>query len=240
MDHCRLVMVLSLGGIGKTTLVTTLAQQLQGEYRFIFWCSLRHAPTAKDIVEKCILLLANHQRTDLPVNIDELISLLISLLREQSSLLILDNFESVLQGGNLASQYLEGYEDYGKLLHRVGEAEHQSCLLVTSREKPGQISDLEGKTLPVRSILLFGIEQDEGRKLLESAGLFGQDEAWAELIHLYAGNPLALKLIAEPIREVFGGNIDSFLRGGETVFGDVYSLLDRQFHRLSDLEQEVF
>src|SRR5437763_8302468 len=69
MDHCRLVMVLGLGGIGKTTLVTTLAQQLQGEYRFIFWCSLRHAPTAKDIVEKCILLLANHQRTDLPVNI---------------------------------------------------------------------------------------------------------------------------------------------------------------------------
>lgn len=239
MDQCRLILILGLAGIGKTTLVTTLAQQIKGEFRFVLWCSLRHAPTPRDIVEKCILLSANHQRADLPVSIDELISLLISFLREHRTLLILDNLESILQSGDLAGQYLEGYEGYGKLLHRVGEAQHRSCLLVTSREKPGQISDLEGKTLPVRSIPLFGIGQAEGRKLLEDAGLSGQDDVWAELIRLYAGNPLALKLIADPIRAVFGGNIAAFLREGETVFGDVYNLLDQQFHRLSEVEQEV-
>ena len=239
MDHCRLILVLGLGGIGKTTLVTMLAQQIKGEFRYVFWCSLRHAPTPRDILEKCILLLENQQRADLSVDIDELISLLISFLRERRTLLILDNFESVLQSRYQAGQYLEGYEGYGKLLLRVGEAEHQSCLLVTSREKPGQISYLEGKTLPVRSIQLFGVGQDEGRKLLEDAGLFGTDEAWAELVRFYAGNPLALKLIAEPIREVFGDNVAAFLKGGETVFGDVYNLLDQQFHRLSELEQEV-
>lgn len=238
-DCCQLILILGLGGIGKTTLITALAQQIRGEFRYIFWCSLRHAPTPRDILEKCILVLTNQQRTDLPTDSDELISFLISFLREHRALLILDNFESVLQGGYQAGQYLEGYEDYGKLLLRVGEAEHQSCLLVTSREKPGQISYLEGKTLPVRSILLSGMRQDEGRKLLEDAGLFGQDEAWAELVRLYAGNPLALKLIAEPIREVFGGNITAFLRDGEAVFGDVYNLLDQQFRRLSGLEQEV-
>ncbi len=238
-DHCRLILVLGLGGIGKTTLVTTLAQQIKGEFRYVFWCSLRHAPTPRDILEKCILLLANQQRTDLSVDIDELISLLISFLRQHRTLLILDNFESVLQSRYQAGQYLEGYEGYGKLLLRVGETQHQSCLLVTSREHPGQISYLQGKTLPVRSIQLLGIGQDEGRKLLEGAGLFGQDDAWAELVRLYAGNPLALKLIAEPIREVFGGNITAFLKGEETVFGDVYNLLDQQFQRLSELEQEV-
>lgn len=238
-DHCRVILVLGLGGIGKTTLVTTLAQQIKDKFRYVFWCSLRHAPRAKDILEKCLLFVTNQQRTDLPADMDELISLLISCLREHRTLLILDNFESVLQSRYQAGQYLEGYEDYSKLLLRVGEAQHQSCLLVTSREKPGQISYLEGKTLPIRSVQLFGIGQDEGRKLLEDSGLFGQDEDWAELVRLYAGNPLALKLMAEPIREVFAGNIAAFLRDGETVFGDVYNLLDQQFHRLSELEQEV-
>ena len=238
-DHCRLVLVLGLGGIGKTTLVTTLAQQIKDEFRFAFWCSLRHVPPLRDLTEKCLLLSAKYQHTDLPMNGDELISLLISFLREYRVLLILDNFESILQGGDLAGQYLEGYEDYGKLLHRVGEAQHYSCLLLTSREKPGQISDLEGKTRPVRSTTLSGIGQVEGRKLLEVAGLSGQDDDWAELIRLYAGNPLALKLITEPVQEVFGGNIAAFLREGETVFGDVYHLLDQQFHRLSSVEQEV-
>ena len=239
VDRCRLILILGLGGIGKTTLVTKFAQQIQGEFRSVFWCSLRHAPPLRDVVEKCILLSANHQHVDLPINRDELISLLLSFLREYRTLLVLDNFESILQGGDLAGQYLAGYEDYGKLLHRVGEAHHQSCLLVTSREKPGQIADLEGKTRPVRSASLSGIGQAEGRKLLEDAGLSGQDDDWAELIRLYAGNPLALKLITEPVREVFGGNIAAFLREGETVFGDVYQLLDQQFHRLSEVEQEV-
>lgn len=239
IDRCRLLLVLGLGGIGKTTFVTTLAQQLQSEFHFVFWYSLRHAPTLEDMLEKCISLMAQHPQPDLPTNIDELISLLISYLREHRSLLILDNFESVLHSRNLAGQYLEGYEGYSKLLHRIGETEHQSCLIVTSREKPGQISDLEGKTLPVRSITLFGLGHNEGRQLLENGGLFGQDHIWAELISQYDGNPLALKLTAEPIREVFSGNIASFLKEGETVFSDVYHLLDQQFHRLSELEQQV-
>jgi len=36
-----------------------------------------------------------------------------------------------------------GYEGYGQLLRRVGESEHQSCLLLTSREKASEIVSLE-------------------------------------------------------------------------------------------------
>jgi len=49
---------------------------------------------------------------------------------------VLDNIESVLKEGSRAGQYREGYEEYGKLIQRVGEANHQSCFLLTSREKP--------------------------------------------------------------------------------------------------------
>jgi len=151
----------------------------------------------------------------------------------------LDNVESILQGGQSAGQYREGYAEYGRLLQLLGEVNHQSCLLLTSREKPREVARLEGSTLPVRSLQLLGIGELEGRLILKDKGLFGSDESWNDLIQSYSGNPLALQLVSESIREVFGGDVTSFLKKGELVFGDIYDLINEQFHRLSELEQEI-
>src|SRR5581483_2183801 len=67
----------------------------------------------------------------------------------------------------------------------------------------------------------------------------GSDEDWEQLVHSYSGNPLALKLIAEPIREVFNRDIAAFLSRETTVFGDVEELIAHQFERLSDVEKAV-
>ena len=54
------------------------------------------------------------------------------------------------------------------------------------------------------------------------------------------GNPLALKIVAPTIVELFGGEIVPFLAQGEVVFGGVRELLDEQFDRLSEFEQSMF
>ena len=59
------------------------------------------------------------------------------------------------------------------------------------------------------------------------------------LIEAYAGNPLALKIVAQTIVELFDGQIAPFLEQGEVVFGGVRELLDEQYARLSALEQSV-
>jgi WD40 repeat protein len=59
------------------------------------------------------------------------------------------------------------------------------------------------------------------------------------LIQLYAGNPLALKLISEPIRELFNANIDAFLKEEQTVVGNIHELLDQQFQRLPAHERDL-
>src|SRR5947208_16499937 len=59
------------------------------------------------------------------------------------------------------------------------------------------------------------------------------------MVEAYAGNPLALKIVARTIVELFDGQIVPFLEQGEVVFGGVRSLLDEQYARLSSVEQSV-
>ncbi|HJT54856.1 MAG TPA: helix-turn-helix domain-containing protein, partial [Ktedonobacteraceae bacterium] len=239
IDTCRLIVVLGLGGMGKTALATLLARQLQNSFSTVYWRSLQQAPTIERFLEHYLQFVLQTRRTNLPESRDEQISLLLTSLREQSHLLVLDNFESILSIGQSAGRYLQGYEEYGQLLRLIGEAEHTSCLLVTSREKPGEVARMEGKHAAVRTFQLGGLQQSASRDLLKDWGLYGSDQAWERLVHLYAGNPLALKLIAEPIQELFGGKIASFLQEKELVFGDITMLLEQQFQRLGTLEREV-
>src|SRR6185312_9546144 len=240
-DQCRLVAVLGIGGIGKTTFTAKFAEQVKGAFVHVLWHSLQNAPPLEVILKNWVQILSDQQRIDLPTERESQIRLLITYLQKHRCLVILDNMESILQSGHRTGQYREGYEDYGTLIELIGEVQHRSCLLLTSREKPKEVSRLEGKVLPVRSLQLLGLTQTEGQEILKPEGLFGSDQAWTKLINFYAGNPLALKLISEPILDVFDGNIDLFLKQEETVgiVGDIHNLLEQQFNRLSEREREI-
>jgi WD40 repeat protein/ABC-type oligopeptide transport system ATPase subunit len=238
-EACHIVAILGLGGIGKTTLGRMAAQQLQAHFKRVYWRSLQQTPTLEHFLEHYLQFIFQTRRANLPKDMDEQFSLLLTSLREQPCLLILDNFESILSTGQSTSKYKQGYEDYSRLLQLVGEADHVSCLLLTSREKPGEIARLERTLTTVRTMYLGGIEQAASQKLLQDLELYGSDEAQASLVQFYAGNPLALKLVAGPIRELFGGDITSFLREKEIVFGEITALLEDQFEPLGTAEKEV-
>lgn len=238
-DCCRLVSILGMGGIGKTALAIHLVQKIKEQFDYVIWRSLRNAPPIEEILNEIIQFLSNQKHGVIPERSDKSILLLVNYLRQQRCLIVLDNAEAILRIGDRAGYYRESYEIYGQLLEQVGELEHQSCLIVTSREKPKEFALLEGETLPVRSLSLVGLPPHHAGTILKSKGLSGTDEVLATLVELYSGNPLALKLISEPIREVFGSNVAHFLTEGEVVFGDLREVLDQQFERLSSLEQEI-
>ncbi|MGF2039247.1 MAG: NB-ARC domain-containing protein [Nostoc sp. CmiVER01] len=238
-DKCRLVALLGMGGIGKTTLCVKLAEEVQYDFEYLIWRSLRNAPPLKELLANLIVFLSDEKEIDIPENVDNQITLLIKYLRKQRCLLVLDNAEAILQGGDRAGHYTKEYEGYGQLLKRVGEEPHQSCLVLTSREKPKEFAPLEGEASPVRTLSLPRLEETEVQEILKDKGLVGSHTSWAKLVENYSGNPLALKLVSETIRELFRGNIAAFLNEGEIIFGDTRNLLDQQFERTSDLEKEI-
>ncbi|MBW4615539.1 MAG: NACHT domain-containing protein [Desmonostoc vinosum HA7617-LM4] len=238
-DNTRVVTLLGMGGIGKTALSVKLAEQLQGEFEYVIWRSVRHAPFFHDKVTECIKILSHQQVTTLPANPHDQITCLIEYLRKSRCLLILDNFDTLLQQGQGTSCYREGYESYGELLWRLGETKHQSCIVLTSREKPDQIAALEGDGLPVRTLALSGLEVAVGQTILTLKGLSGSQDETRQLVECYRGNPLALKIAATSIRDLHEGNIAHFFTEGTSVFKGISNLLDQQFQRLSTREQQV-
>ncbi|MUL39131.1 NB-ARC domain-containing protein [Gloeocapsopsis dulcis] len=235
-DHCRLVAILGMGGVGKTSLSVKLAEQLQ--FEFLFWRSLRDAPPYNEFLTT-LLQFFSQDNNALPETESAKLAQLQEHLRTARCLIVLDNFDAVFAPGQRIGVYRDGYAGYGELLQRIGEARHQSCLVITSRDKPLEIATLQGESLPVRELVLPGLEAIAAYELLAKKGVKGSQEELNHLINCYQGNPLALKIIATSIYDIFAGKISDFLNQGVAVFNGIRHLLKSQIERLSAPEKHI-
>jgi WD40 repeat protein/transcriptional regulator with XRE-family HTH domain len=238
-ERCRLVAVLGMGGIGKTSLSAWVAQSLADSFERVYWRSLRNAPPVNEWMSGAIGFLSDQQWVP-PVSELEQLSTLLKLLRTKRCLLVLDNSETLFEPGQREVRYRAGMEEYGRLLLAVGERAHQSCLLLTSREAPPELALLGGEA---RTLELHGLGTSDAQACLADKQLSGDARAWTSLVELYGGNGLALKIVGETIRQVFDGNVGAFLTDAidtyGTVFGGIRRLLEAQVERLSPVEHDL-
>ena len=238
-QHCRVVSVLGLGGIGKSTLAVTLMHHIADQFDAVIWRSLRDAPPCEPLLDELLRFLAGEPLTIVLDSLERRLTLLFEYLRTRRILLILDNFESIMEKAEGSGHLLPGYEGYGRLLRRAAETKHTSCLLLTSREKPIELAPLEGRQTPVRALHLGQLGADACELLLQEKEVTGSAAERERLIERYGGNPLALKIVAPTIAGLFGGEIAAFLEQGELIFGSVRYLLQEQFARLSAVEESL-
>ena len=236
-EQCRLVAILGMGGIGKSALVSLLGKQLAPQFDSVLWRSLRDAPSCEELVADCLTFFSDTPPAEFPSLLEQRINQLIGRLQERRCLLVLDNLETLLEVEDPEGNYCPGYQGYGRLIERLGESVHRSCVVLTSREKPREIEALEGLRSPVRSLRLMGLSQEAARSLLQDKDLRGETSAWLQLIATYAGNPLALKIVGQAIVDLFAGEILPFLHSEELIFNGIRVVLRQQVARLTRLEQ---
>ena len=103
-NHCRLIGILGIGGIGKTALSVKLAEQVQDHFTYVIWRSLRNAPPLETLLAELVPFLSGQQKTKADM------SSLLQCLRNHRCLIVLDNVETLLQTGEQSGQYRPGYD----------------------------------------------------------------------------------------------------------------------------------
>jgi hypothetical protein len=231
-DHCRLVGLLGMGGIGKTALSVELVKQIADDFDRVVWRSLWDAPPLDTLIAGLRLFDINSVSQQTPL------SQLVDYLSTQHCLLVLDGVEAIMSQTHPGA-YLETHQDYSELFKQLGTVCHRSCIVLVSREKPRELLVGEGQQSMRRSLQLGSMEV-EGKKILQEWGLPNEADLLDKLVQLYSGNPFALQMMANIIQEVFGGDIRNFLKLNTTFIDrEMWAILTQQFARLSELEKEV-
>ncbi len=242
-DSCHLVGIFGIGGQGKTALAANLVRDLaagpQQAFQQVIWHSLLNAPPLAEIMQEWLYVLSGQTLTHPPASLDQQLRQLLGYLREQRSLLVLDNMESIMGGDARSGYYRPEYEEYGQLIRHVVAGGHRSCLLLTSRERPRELNYVEEETPSVRLLPLEGLPDEAGRQMIAARGVAGDAADLAALVQHYSGNPLALKLTAETLDSLFDGSVSAFLQTGTRIFDDIRDVLDQQFAQLAPLEHEL-
>lgn len=231
---CRLVTLFGLGGIGKTTVAMEIARQLKSEFDYVFWRTVSEVSLIEIIIQDALRLFSNKKP---PITITQQITKLLQYLQTHRCLLILDGIETILATGSSLQPYQNGYQAYGELLRQVAQKQHQSCLLLVSDEKPRDIAIWESASTLIHSYQLQGSTKVGYRILADKQ--IPQSSAWDELITVYQGHPLALKIVATLINELFNGDVSQFLRQNTLFLGDLQFILHQQYQRLGDKEKNI-
>ncbi len=234
------------------------------QFSCILWRSLLNAPLLEELLPELI-----HTSIDLlgiqadtigrhrPISVDDResqgypgshtvssqIDLLMEICQQHRCLIVFDNCESIFQSGAQVGQYRQGYANYGDLFSTLGRVNHQSCLLLTSREKPAELGEMEEVNTKVRTLILAGLDTTGGEKIFTDCGCSQiETSTWAEINSYSGGNPLILQLVAAAVKDIADGDATEILadlRAANLGFTDVQFLLEQQWERLTSDERQV-
>ncbi len=232
-QNIRLISVLGISGIGKTTLVRHCIDLNQHLFDVIIWKSIKLSPFLDKAIAE--ILTNTNDPQNITIQTDNKLTEFFNLLQQQRCLIILDDVQELFIRGEFAGQYQSQYQGYKDFFQNIVEIEHQSSLILISQEKCQEMLCLDEDLYPIKCLELSAIENID----LKKYGL-QNEKAWSELINLYEGNLVYLKDVASVIKDIFLGNVSEFLSEGGLLLTEEISLqLTEIFSRLSPIERQI-
>ena len=241
-ENIRLITILGLGGMGKSRLSIEVGRRLLGYFKDgVYFVPLAAVTSAEQIITTVADIIGFQFHSDL-----QPAQQLADYLQDKLLLLIIDNFEHLLDNAGLMSDFLKAAPDLK--------------LLVTSREKLELAGEalyvISGLSIPYKSHADIAAH-DAVKLFLEAASRSasppGEDdmEAVARICQALGGMPLAILLAAAWLDTLSLSEIESELKAGldilESAVRDapqrhqsIEAVFDYSWQRLDAQQQNIF
>jgi tetratricopeptide (TPR) repeat protein len=240
-----LLVIDGLAGIGKTTVAAKLAEEMENEFRGIYWTKCMPETDLDQLLAELAYFLSEHgDQTFANVftyNIpkENKLNFLISSLSNLTGLgdlsglkylLIFDDVHELLDEQDAIKN-----DDLRLLFTRLLTQSHISKILLISRAHP-QFYRLSGSQ---SKNTVASIRQQAGIVLLQQLGVDEDDDLLEQAYRLTAGHPLAMELLAKlagvmPLEDILANT--QLFWGDETV---IEQLLQEFDARLSNAEKAL-
>jgi hypothetical protein len=228
----KLISVLGMHGIGKTTLVKRFVDLNLEKFEFVIWKSLKFPKPLESLIDD---LLINFVQ-DISVNTSDKLNQLFTILTDKKLLVVLDDVQNIFVKGESTGQYQAEYQDYQNWFKMLTEIQHKSNLILISQEQCQEMRCLYEEFYSIKYLELSGLDSAE---ILENIGL-NDKFVWLDLINLYRGNPLYINNIATLIKELFDDSVADFLAENQLVItNSMRSQFKQLLNRLSNSEKQL-
>jgi len=152
--NTRLISVLGITGIGKSSLVKHFINTHTLPIDVIIWKNLKLSPSLDSILTQILTELYPDNQIS---NTQGLLNQALELFTQKSCLIILDNLQDIFMPQQLAGHYQPEYQNYQTFFQMITEIEHQSCIMLISQEKCQEMISLEPELYPSHCLELFGL-----------------------------------------------------------------------------------
>jgi hypothetical protein len=221
--NCRVLMLVGLTGIGKSSLAVRLSLEAQIAQTWLVVKAIRfdaESPSFEGFASQ-VLGQQKPSTSQLDRHPEQVVNELVTHLQNHPCLCILDMVEEILTASDCGElQYRDPL--FAKFFDRLLELESMpSRLILTSQDRPPAIAEGRYKE---RSHLeeLKGLNPAEALELFRVWEVYPRREEEVEylqrIIEVYEGHPLALSVIAGEIREIpYDGDVRAYWHdyGGE-------------------------
>ncbi|WP_035984904.1 WD40 repeat domain-containing protein [Leptolyngbya sp. KIOST-1] len=227
-DRCRTVVLWGLPGVGKTTLAAAIAAAIGPQVERCGYLAL-----PPDVTDEAVIVALLHWLAPAPpVALPPLAAVdwVLDQLEQRRILLILDDMDQLFEPQLPLGTYRANTDALQRLFHQGAERHHQSCLVWVSREKPADLSQVQGPR--VQECSLGELAAEAVRPLLQlPAAPTPLPDGWTALIDRYGSHPLVLRGVGAIVRDLYQGQPKSLLQAHDRV---VPMVVQRTFSQALD------
>lgn len=237
-QNIRLISILGFSGIGKSTLVKNFIDSHLKKFEVIIWKKSSDPKPLNLLIDDVLKDL--HPQFEAKGSIDDKLKELFNIFREHKCLIVLDDIHNIFAERQFSGHYQTAYQSYQTFFTLIAETEHQSHVILISREKCSEMDYVDDELYSIRFLELMGLRSTSFFK----KPLVNQDLC-LQLIDLHEGNPFYLKEISLLIKDVFDNQIEEFFSGVMNehtlpiITNTMRSYLEQLLNRLAPIEQII-